>query len=57
MSGRWKLIHQLDRWELYDLRTDANELRDLAPTNPERLAELQQLMKARWARDRVTPFR
>lgn len=57
VSGRWKLIHQLDRWELYDLRTDANELRDLASGNAARLAELQALMRARWERDRVTPFR
>lgn len=57
VSGRWKLIHQLGRWELYDLRTDANELRDLASGNPARLVELQALMKARWERDRVTPFR
>jgi arylsulfatase A-like enzyme len=56
VAGRWKLIHQLDRWELYDLRTDANEVRDLAPGNPEKLAELQALMRARWERDRVTPF-
>ena len=57
ISGRWKLIHQLGRYELYDLRTDANERRDLALGNPARLAELQVLMNARWERDRVTPFR
>ncbi|HUQ03617.1 MAG TPA: sulfatase-like hydrolase/transferase [Kofleriaceae bacterium] len=57
VRGRWKLIHQLGRWELYDLRTDANELRDLAPSNPEPLQGLQDAMRARWERDRVTPFR
>ena len=57
VSGRWKLIHQLGRWELYDLRTDPNEMRDLAHGDAARLAELQALMRARWERDRVAPFR
>ena len=57
VRGRWKLIHQLGRWELYDLRTDPNEMRDLARGDPARLTELQALMHARWERDRVTPFR
>lgn len=57
VRGRWKLIHQLGRWELYDLRTDPNEMRDLAGGDPARLTELQALMHARWERDRVTPFR
>ncbi len=56
VSGRWKIIHQLGRWELYDLRTDANELRDLGPGNPARLAELQALLRARWERDLTSPF-
>lgn len=57
VRGRWKLIHQLGRWELYDLRTDPNEMRDLARGDPARLTELQVLMRARWERDRATPFR
>ncbi len=54
--GRWKLIHQLGRWELYDLRTDANELRDLSRGNPARLQELQAQMRARWLQDQVSAF-
>lgn len=31
-SGRWKLIHypHIDRWQLFDLRNDPHEIRDLA---------------------------
>ncbi|MGI9515826.1 MAG: sulfatase [Pirellulaceae bacterium] len=45
-NGRWKVIYFYDpqRWELYDLETDIGEQGDLAATQPEKLAEMQQLL-------------
>lgn len=41
IRGKWKLVRQYDRpWELYDLSTDRNELKDLASANPNLVAEL-----------------
>jgi arylsulfatase len=43
--GDWKLVAAANGpWELYDLRTDRCEMRNLAPAHPERVRE----MVARW---------
>ena len=55
--GRWKIIDQLGRLELYDLRTDPGELRDLAPSKPDALGRMRKALDERRARDHVTPFR
>lgn len=47
--GDWKLVSEAEsgeKWELYDLRNDRGESRDLAGRHPDRLAE----MAATWAR-------
>ena len=43
-EGRWKMVKAEDAYYLFDLKADIGERRDLAATNPKRLAE----MKATW---------
>ena len=52
-KGDWKLIRfyadgpgQTDRYELYNLREDLGEGKDLAPSNPAKVAELDALIKS-----------
>ncbi len=45
-----------DRWELYDLSADLSECDDLAPTHPEKLAELIELWFAEAERHGVLPL-
>jgi arylsulfatase A-like enzyme/drug/metabolite transporter superfamily protein YnfA len=46
VTDRYKLVHfdrpDLDVWELFDLRTDPHELRDVAAENPQVVAELKK---------------
>lgn len=44
--GNWKLIkhYEENRYELYNLMDDRSEKQDLADSNPEKLAEMKQLM-------------
>lgn len=46
-SGDWKLIHFIakDTWELYDVRRDLNEDRNLADQNPEIVKRLKGYME------------
>jgi arylsulfatase A-like enzyme len=41
-SGDWKLVAKHRRWELYDLKSDRSEMRDLAGAFPDRVRELAQ---------------
>jgi len=45
--GDWKAIYfyQPQRWELYNLKNDLGEVKNLANTHPERLKELSDRMK------------
>jgi arylsulfatase len=46
-AGKWKLVSRdTGQWELYDLQADRTELTDLAPSQPQRVAE----MRASWDR-------
>jgi len=49
-TGGWKLIHypKIARWQLFDLRSDAHEQRDLSagPSHSGTLAELQARLRA-----------
>jgi arylsulfatase len=45
-----------DRWELYYLPDDFSQAHDLAATNPDTLAELQELFWQEAARNRVLPL-
>lgn len=47
--GDWKLVAEHGKpWQLYDLSTDRNELRDLAKSDPKRVEEMKLLYDA-WA--------
>jgi len=43
-------------WELYNLRTDFNQTRNLARSNPQQLARMQQLFDAEARRNNVYPL-
>ncbi|HUS92798.1 MAG TPA: sulfatase-like hydrolase/transferase [Phycisphaerae bacterium] len=49
-SGKWKLVGQKDRIELFDLDADVGEAADLSGRNPEKVAELTRLHDAWLAR-------
>jgi arylsulfatase A-like enzyme len=51
-KGDWKLVEYFDadRKELYNLADDISEKNNLASKNPEKVAELQGLLKA-WRKD------
>lgn len=51
--GRWKLVQQRrESWELYDMESDPNELRDLASTHTERVKELEKRWTA-WRDEQI----
>jgi arylsulfatase A-like enzyme len=55
--GRWKIIDGGGgRYELYDVRGDPNELRDLAEENVAQLTRMRQLLDARAPIDDTPPF-
>lgn len=43
-------------WELYDLRTDFSQTKDLARANPGKLAQMQQLFWVEAARNNILPI-
>lgn len=45
-----------DRWELYDLRQDFSQAKDIAIENPQKLAELQALFWHEAGRNQVLPL-
>ncbi|SDK28012.1 arylsulfatase [Catalinimonas alkaloidigena] len=47
-QGKWKLVDELNGWELYDLEADPTELHNLATEQPERLQQMVDLYEA-WA--------
>jgi len=49
-SGKWKLVARGAKgpWELYDLESDRTELHNLAPQQPDRVAQMSQQWEA-WA--------
>ncbi len=51
---QWKF--EDDRWELYHVAVDPNELHDLAGQEPARLAELQAMFEAEAQRNHVYPL-
>ncbi len=58
IRGKWKLVRQYDwNWELYDLTTDRNELKNLASANPDLVAELSAEWEKLANRYGVIPFR
>jgi len=64
-SGRWRAVslHRpgtdfgQDRWQLFDIDTDPTESRDLSPTNPAQLLELQRLWQQEAERYGALPLR
>jgi arylsulfatase A-like enzyme len=58
IRGKWKLVRQYDwNWELYDLSSDRNELKDLASANPDLVAELTAEWEKLADQYGVIPFR
>ena len=58
IKGKWKLVRQYDwEWELYDLTTDRNELKDLSGDNPGVVAELSVEWQKLADQYGVIPFR
>lgn len=57
-QGDWKLVSQFpeNKWQLYNIKTDRNELNDLAAQNPDRVAKMEGLYKVWAARAGVVPF-
>jgi arylsulfatase A-like enzyme len=55
-QGSWKLVFTAKgKRELYDLKSDLGETKDLAATNPETVARLAALMRKQIADGRSTP--
>jgi arylsulfatase len=52
--GKWDPDH--DRWELYELRQDFTQARDLAAQHPEKLKELRELFSAEAEKYQVNPL-
>ncbi len=49
-DGKWKLVRRhRQSWQLFDMEADRTEQHDLAPQQPERVAELKTMWNA-WAR-------
>jgi arylsulfatase len=58
IRGNWKLVRQYDfDWELYDLSTDRNELKDLSKANPDVVTELTAEWEKLAKQYGVIPFR
>jgi hypothetical protein len=57
VQGRWKLIESPSGHELFDIRADPGELRNLARSRPAELTRMKALLLARSAIEAVTPFR
>lgn len=56
-DGRWKLVGKENQpWELYDLRADRTETRDLASANKDRVAVMAAQWDAWAARAQVLPL-
>jgi arylsulfatase A-like enzyme len=56
VQGRWKLIDNGGRLELYDLHLDLNEMHDMSREKPAELAKMKQLLEKQAALDDVSPF-
>jgi len=62
--GDWKLVryhtgglwHNIQTWELYNLKTDRTELHDLAAAQPERVKEMATKWQAWARRTQVEPY-
>lgn len=63
-SGDWRAVathacgvpFAQDTWELYDLRTDFSETKNLAARHPEKLAEMKALWEREWLRFNRAPL-
>ncbi|MEO7652489.1 MAG: arylsulfatase, partial [Bryobacteraceae bacterium] len=57
-QGKWKLVSRFpERWELYDIEADRTELRDLASSNPAKVAAMSSLYDAWASRCGVEPWK
>jgi arylsulfatase A-like enzyme len=57
-AGDWKLVRKgrEGAWELYDMKADRTELRDLSASEPEKAAELREKWEAWATRAKVKPY-
>jgi arylsulfatase len=61
-QGNWKLVSRWNKedggqWELYDLKADRTEMKNLAAGNASKVAELRAMYDAWAARANVVPWR
>lgn len=56
VRGRYKLVQEGDRYELYDLFADPDEDEDLAGSRPELLAQMKAALAEQRRRDTRPPF-
>ncbi len=54
-SGDWKMVSTRGRVELFNLKSDVAESKDLSDTEPEKLKELQALYVT-WNRENIAPL-
>lgn len=57
-QGEWKLVSQkpLNKWELYNIKTDRSELNDVSAQYPDKVAAMEALYNQWAARAGVIPF-
>jgi arylsulfatase len=56
-QGDWKLVSRFpNRWELFNLKQDRTELRDLSETEPDRTREMIGMYEAWAKRSNVLPW-
>jgi arylsulfatase B len=54
-AGKWKVVHQGNRWELYDLEIDPSESKDVAANNKELTKTLIERWEA-WSKTQAEPL-
>jgi arylsulfatase A-like enzyme len=54
-SGKWKLLRAGPRWELYDLKTDPSEMREVSASHPELTKALVERWEA-WSKTQAEPL-
>lgn len=54
-AGKWKVVHQGNRWELYNLEIDLSESKDVAANNKELTKTLVERWET-WSKTQAEPL-